>query len=324
MTVGSLSHIILFAITAGVIVLGCVVIRRLPKAWQTVMIVATVLICCGAIFHRYAMNLSWSGDVDLRPLLMQQLQVCNFNFTLLLLALIPRLQLPRQYAFFFSMFAASTTLFALNSAWGGQPWYAPVVFNSWLYHSCAVAAPLFMWSAGWIKPHRRYIAPVSGCVVGYFTVVYIVSEILKKAGIMSPEQSFSYIYKTDGIPILDTFHKWFPAPYWHLYLSLPIIVGFFFLLAAIFNRRITFEPGDGIGKARHVYGVRDDEVTLPDGKGMLKVGCVLAGWRLRDGQGGEKRVYAPGEVVRIGKKNATYYAVWTPTEPPRAKDEEHD
>lgn len=310
MTVGSLTHIIMLICTAGLITLGCVVIRKIPKVWQTVMIIAAVLVCCSCIFFRYGMGLSWEKGINLKPLLMQQLQVCNFNFILLPLALITKFKLPKQYAFYFSMFAASTTLFALSSDWKTLEWYDTYVLNSWVSHSFAIASPLWMWSAGWIKPHRKYILPVSGCVFGYFTIVYIICEIMKGAGLMPLEQSFSFIYKTDGIPIFDTFHKWIPVPYWHLYLAFPIMVGFFFLLSSFFNRSVSFITSSA-DKMLKVYGVIGDEITLLHG-GDSNEGYYLSAWQKLDDEGNEEILYAPGETIKIGKKNIVLRAVWNP------------
>lgn len=308
MTVGSLTHIILLICTAGFITLACVVIRKIPKIWQTVMIWLAVFVCCAFIFYRYAMGLSFERGVNLEPLLMQQLQVCNFNFILLPLALVPKFNIPRQYAFYFSMFAASTTLFAFDPNWGNMPWYAPTVLNSWIYHSFAILSPLLMWSAGWIKPDRKYIPAVSGCVFGYFTLAYIICEILKGAGIMAPEQSFSFIYDTTGIPILDTFHTWIPVPYWHLYLAFPILLAFFYGLSMFFNRKITFDLAGGVGRLRRKYGAIGGELQLPHGGG-LREGYYLAGWKRVDGSNVE---YALGEKIIMEKHNFTLQAIWEP------------
>lgn len=307
MTVGSPSHIILFLITAAFMALSSIAVSKMPRRWQDVMIVISVLICSGCLFYRFAMGLSWEGGITLEPLLLQQLQVCNFNFILLPLMLVPRFKILRQYSFYFSMFAASTTLFALNSRWGGLPWYAPTVFNSWLYHSFAIICPLWMFASGRLRPERKYILPVSGCVFGYFTAVYIISEVLIKAGIITEETSFSYIYNTDGIPILDTFHKWIDVPYFHLYPAFVIVVAFFILLSLPFNRYVSFDGNGGGGKIAKRYGVINRELELPLG-GFIREGFVLVGWS--DSSEGAVVQYAPGSKIIVGKKNIMLYAVW--------------
>ncbi|MBR2966791.1 MAG: YwaF family protein [Clostridia bacterium] len=310
MTFGSTSHIVLFLATVAFTVLTCLAIARLPKVWQTAMIVASVLVCCGAIFFRFAMNLSWTGKVDIVPLLLQQLQVCNFNFILLPLMLVPKLKVARQYAFYFSMFAASTTLVALNSRWDGAPWYSAMVFNSWLYHSMAIVCPLWMVCAGWFKPERKYVLPVSGCVWGYFTIVYVVCEILKANGLMAESQSFSYVYNANGIPVLSTLFKWIGVPYFYLYAVFPIVVAFFYALSAFFNRSVCFHANGGCGKLRKIYGAIGNQIVLPNG-GFCKDGFTFVGWSLSPNS--PTADYQPGATLTVPKRNVVLYAVWQQT-----------
>ena len=307
MTVGSTQHIILFLATAAFTVLSCIAVAKMPRKWQNIMIVASVLVCMGAIFYRFAMGLSLEGKLNIKNLLMEQMQVCNFNFILLPLMLIPKFKLARQYSIYFSMFAASTTLVALNNAWGGANWYEPIVFNSWLYHSLAIICPLWMFAAGGLRPERKYILPVSGCVFGYFSVVYTMSEILKGAGIMPENKSYSYIYNTDGIPILDTIHKWIDVPYWHLVPAFFIVVTFFCLLSIPFTRAVSFDLNGGEGTMKKRYATIGCDVKLPF-YAVDKQGRQSIGWGTDPC--GEVE-YLPGESITVGKKNMRFYAIWS-------------
>lgn len=291
-------------------VLSCLAVAKMPRKWQDVMIVISVVICSSAIFYRYGMGLSWEGGIDWKTFLFQLLQVCNFNFILLPLMLIPKFKLARQYSFYFSMFAASTTLFALNSNWGGADWYEPIVFNSWLYHSFAMICPLWMFASGRLRPERKYVLPVSGCVFGYFALVYTISEILKNAGIMAENQSYSYIYNADGIPILSTFHKWLKVPFWHLLPAFVIVVIFFFLLSLPFTRTVLLVGNGGLSarkkSEKKLYGTTKCGLKLPTG-GFEKESSELIGWS--DTPDGEVK-FALGETITLGKKNMQLYAVW--------------
>lgn len=290
-------------------VLSCLAIAKMPRRWQDVMIVISVVICSSAIFYRYGMGLSWEGGITWKTFLLQMMQVCNFNFILLPLMLIPKFKLARQYSFYFSMFAASTTLFALNNNWGGANWYEPVVFNSWLYHSFAMICPLWMFASGRLRPERKYLIPVSASVFGYFSIVYAISEVLKGVGIMAENQSFSYIYNTDGIPILSTFHKWIGVPYWHLAPAFAIVVAFFCLLSLPFTRTVFFDGNGGLTKRgkgeKRLYGTVRCDLTLLGG-GFLREGYVLVGWS--ETPDGEIK-YDLGENIAVSKK-IRLYAVW--------------
>ena len=307
MTVGSPQHIILFLATAAFTVFSCIAVAKMPRKWQNIMIVASVLTCMGAIFYRFAMGLSLEGKLNIKNLLMEQMQVCNFNFILLPLMLIPKFKLARQYSIYFSMFAASTTLVALNNAWGGANWYEPIVFNSWLYHSLAIICPLWMFAAGRLRPERKYILPVSGCVFGYFTLVYAISEILKSAGIMAENKSYSYIYNTDGIPILSTFHKWINVPYWHLIPAFFIVVAFFCLLSIPFTRAVYFDGNGCISKTKIRFCTIRCDVKLPSNE-FSREDYTLIGWSAVPN--GDVQ-YLPGEKITLGNKNMRLYAIWS-------------
>ena len=307
MTVGSAQHIILFLATAVFAILSSLAVAKMPRKWQNTMIAIAAFVSVSAIFYRYAMGLSWEGGIDVQSLLIQQLQVCNFNFILLPLMLVPKFKLVRQYGFFFSMFAASTTLVALSSSWAGLPWYTPTVLNSWIYHSFAIICPLWMFATGGLRPERKYVLPVSGCVFGYFTLVYGICEILKGEGIIAAEQSFSYIYNADGIPLLSIFYNWIGLPYFHLVPSFILAIAFFYLLSIPFTRSVSFNGNGGSGRIKRIYGTVGVELELP-ASGFSKDGCKLVGWS--DSPDGRIK-YSLAEKIRIGKKNIQLYAAWS-------------
>ena len=170
------THLIFLAVTLLFLGLTSWAVRKMPKKWQTAMFALAALLCAAGIFFRFAMGLSFSGDIRLKPLLLQMMQVCNFNFLLLPLCLIPKCKLLRQYAILFSMVAASTTLFSPSGEWANLPWNDVSILNSWLNHTFAVACPLWMMASGREIPVRKYVLPVAICVVGYFTAEYAVSE----------------------------------------------------------------------------------------------------------------------------------------------------
>ena len=107
MTTGSLPHIILFLSTVIFLILTCLIVSKISRKWQNIMFAFAALMGSGGILFRYALNLSFSDGFDISRLLIQMLQVCNFNFILLILMLVPRFEVARQYSVFFSMFAAA-------------------------------------------------------------------------------------------------------------------------------------------------------------------------------------------------------------------------
>ena len=211
-------------------------ISKLNRKWQNVMFVVGALLCAGGIFYRYGMGLSFEGGFTWKTLGLEMLQVCNFNFILVLLMLIPKFELARQYGIFFSMFAASTTLISLQSNWATMNWYDIQIMNSLLNHVFIIALPLWMLAARRLKPRKEYIWRVAGSVFIYMTVVAIIVTVLMNNGIITEKPPhYSFIYDTYGIEVLDFLWWLIPYPYFYLYPLGPLMVAFFYFLAWAFR-----------------------------------------------------------------------------------------
>lgn len=201
------------------------------------MFVVGALLCAGGIFFRYGMGLSLEGGFTWGTLAKEMLQVCNFNFILVLLMLIPKFELARQYSVFFSMFAASTTLISLQSNWAKLNWYDLTIMNSLINHVFVIALPLWMVAARRLKPRKEYIWKVSLSVFVYMTAVAIIVTVLMKNGVLTdPTPHYSFIYDTYGIGLLEMLYELIPYPYFYLYPIAPVMVGFFYLLAWLFRK----------------------------------------------------------------------------------------
>ncbi len=236
MTIASLPHI-LFLLAAVAFMAGSMwVLSKLPRRWQNVMFVIAVLVCSGLLFFQNAMGLKLDREPNWRGLAMSWLQVCSFNFILVWLMLIPRCELARQYSVFFSMFAASTTLFALLPEWANRPWYHISIVTCLTHHLFAIVVPLWMVATRRLKPRKEYIWKVTACVFVYMTAVAIIVTILMKQGVITnPKPAYSFIYNTTGVPVFDWLWKLIPVPYFYLYPLGPVMVGFFYLLAWLFR-----------------------------------------------------------------------------------------
>ena len=237
MTLFSLTHIIFLIITILIIVFSIVIIRKLKQKTQNIIFIIITSLCSFGIFYRYALNLSFKGSIDITRLLLQLLQVCNFNFILLPLMLIPKFEIARQYSVFFSMFAAATTFIAVSTEFKNYNWYDQIIINSWLNHLFAVLLPILMIATNRIKPNKKYILSVTILVILYFTSVYIISEHLINKGIIPQNKNFSFVYSGNGMPILNTLYEIFPKPYLYLYPILPFMIGFFYLWTIPFKNK---------------------------------------------------------------------------------------
>lgn len=311
MKTGNLNHIILFLVTVAFLVLTSIAISKMKRKWQNVIFVIAVLICSGGIFFRYAMNFSFKEELHIDTLLIQMLQVCNFNFILLPLMLIPKCEIAKQYSIFFSMFAASTTLFSIPSSLALYQWNDVIVLNFWFNHVFAIALPIWMFAAKRLRPQRKYIPAVSACVFGYFTLVYLITEKLMDKGILPAGSSFSYVHDPGGMPLITQLYDLIGVPYWHLLPIFFIMIGFFYLWAMPFNKSVSFRTANGSGKLRRRYGTICNEITLPR-TGFIRDGYELIGWS----ENPESQVaqYELGSKITIGKKNIVLYAVWKPSD----------
>ena len=74
-------------------------------------------------------------------------------------------------------------------------------------------------------------------VIAYFTVVAGVSFLLISRGVITAENSFSFVFSTDGIPVFEFLYKLIPAPYFYLYPLLPVLALYFYLLARLAQGR---------------------------------------------------------------------------------------
>lgn len=231
-----LTHIIFLLITILIITISIVMIRKTTKKTQNIIFIIIAVLCSLGIFYRYALDLSLNKPINITRLLLQLLQVCNFNFILLPLMLIPKFELARQYSIFFSMFAAMSTFIAVSSDFKNYNWYDQTIINSWLNHLFAVLLPILMVATKRLKPNKKYIPHVTILVIIYFTTVYIISELLINKGIITQDKNFSFVYNSSGLPILDTLYKLIPIPYLYLYPILPFMIMFFYLLSKIFKK----------------------------------------------------------------------------------------
>lgn len=234
MTLFSFTHIIFLLVTIVFILSTMYLITKLNRKWQNIMFIFAVIMCSGGIFFRYAMGLGFN-KINIETLLIQMLQVCNFNFILVPLMLIKKNEIARQYSFMFSMFAASTTLFALSKDWANLNWYDINIINSWLNHTFAIALPLWMFSARLLKPKKEYVLKVTIMVIIYFILSFIIQELLKASNDIYSSLNLSFIYGDKSIFVFDYLYKIIKLPCFYLIPLIPFMILFFIGLTKIFK-----------------------------------------------------------------------------------------
>lgn len=236
MTTGSISHIILLIATIIFIIISSIIISKAPRKLQNIMYCFAAIVGSGGIFFRYAMDLSFKNGIDIQSLLIQMLQVCNFNFILLPLMLIPKFEGIRQYSVFFSMFAASTTLLSIPNSLNVNEWNDILFLNFWFNHVFAIALPVWMIASKRLCPRKKYIPIVSLCVFLYFSIVYLATEGLMTMEIIPQGSSFSYVHDPKGMPIITWLYNLIGLPFVHLIPLFPVLIIFFYLWTIPFKK----------------------------------------------------------------------------------------
>ena len=229
------THLIVLLITVAFYAVTMFAASKLSRKGQNVLFGVGALLCAGGIFFRYAMGLEFTADFDIQTLAVQMLQVCNFNFVLVLLMLVPKFELARQYSIFFSMFAAATVMLSIPGRFADKSWYHPEFLNFWLNHVFAIGLPLWMLAAGRLKPQKKYIFPVAACVVVYFFAVYGLTEWLHATGALAKTTTFSYVYDPTGVGLLEWMYKLIPVPCFYLIPLIPPMLLFFWGLTVLFK-----------------------------------------------------------------------------------------
>ena len=229
------THLAILLMTIAFFAVTMFAAHKASRRGQNIMFAIGAFLCAGGIFWRYAMGMKLSADFDFQTLAIQMLQVCNFNFVLVLLMLIPKCELARQYSIMFSMFAAATVMLSIPKRYADGPWYDLDLMNFWFNHVFAIALPLWMLAAGRLKPQKKHILPVAVCVVVYFLVSYGCTEWLHTTGKLPESTTFSYIYDPEGVGLLELLYEWIPVPCFYLVPLIPPMLGFFWLLALLFK-----------------------------------------------------------------------------------------
>lgn len=233
MTFLSTTHLVFLTATIGFLVLSAFVVSRLAPRTQNLLFLLAALGCVAGIFSLYGVN---GNDPTPGVLLMQMLQVPAFNLILVLLMMIPRFELARQYGAMFSMFATFAYLVFIPDSWASLNWYQPEIAIFWLSNLCAIALPVWMIAARCLKPRREYISWVLGCVFLYFSISYMATSALNTMGILAPENSFALFAQPASCPLLAILYNKIPHAYFYLWPLLPVVYIFFRLYCLLFRK----------------------------------------------------------------------------------------
>lgn len=233
MTIGGTAHIFMVICLFIIGILLFFIVRLSSEKIQNIIIYVTIGVCITGIFFLHATH--YGTDLDLKNFLIQMLQVCNFNFILLILCLFKRNELARQYLFFFSMPMALSTFVSYPSDVEGSKWWSIVSLTFWINHFLIALVPILMISARKFKPKKEYIYKVILSIFAYFLIAFIFNYILNGFSI-DGDHNHSYTMGPDSIMLLEPMFKLIPVPFVYLLPMVPILTIVYWFIAKLFEK----------------------------------------------------------------------------------------
>lgn len=234
MTIGGTAHILMILSSIVISVALFLVVKYSKEKIQNIIIYTLTFICVFGIFFLHGTH--YFTDFDLPNLMIQMLQVCNFNFILLPLCLFKRNELARQYLFYFSMPMALSTFVTYPSDVEGSMWYSVVTLTFWSNHLLIGLIPFLMIATKKFKPRKDYVLKVSACVFGYFAIAFMGNIILNNFDFNNIVHNHSYTMGADSIMILKPMFALIPIPFVYLIPILFVLTFIFWLESKLFEK----------------------------------------------------------------------------------------
>lgn len=246
MTIGGLAHILMIVASLIIGVGLFLIVKYCKPKVQNIIIYTLSGICVFGIFFLHATK--YFTTFDIKNLLIQMLQVCNFNFILIPLCLFKRNELARQYLFFFSMPMALSTFVSYPSDVEGSMWYSVITLTFWINHFLIALLPFLMIATKRFKPRLNYTWKVILCILAYFLIAFLGNYLLNGFQVIGPH-NHSYTMGADGIMLLIPLFKLIPIPFVYLLPLLPILYLLYWIAAKLFVKYNVPEPfGIGLNK----------------------------------------------------------------------------
>jgi uncharacterized membrane protein YwaF len=248
MTIGGVAHILMILASIAIGIILFFVVRNSSERVQNNIIYTLMGVCVFGIFFLHGTR--YFTTFDLKNLLVQMLQVCNFNLILIPLCLFKRNELARQYLFLFSMPMALSTFVAYPGDVEGSMWYSIVCLTFWINHFLIALIPILMVATGRFKPRKDYVYKVIICVFIYFAIAFIGNYVLN-GFVIHGDHNHSYTMEGDGIMLLMPLYRLIPIPFVYLLPIIPVLLVVYFGVAKLFEKyKTSGSIGFKIGKRR--------------------------------------------------------------------------
>ena len=233
MTIGGTAHILMIMASIIIGVASFFVVKKVNEQTQNIIIFCLTGICVFGIFFLHGTH--YFTRFDIENLMVQMLQVCNFNFILLPLCLFKKNELARQYLFFFSMPMALSTFVTFPSDIEESMWYSVECLTFWINHFLIALIPILMLATRRFKPRIEYVWKVVLCIFVYFLIAFIGNFILNGFSIMGPH-NHSYTMEAGSIMILEPLFKLIPIPFVYLLPVLLVLSVIYYGVAKLFHK----------------------------------------------------------------------------------------
>ena len=241
MTLGGSAHILMIIASIVIGVSLFLIVRHAKEKTQNIIIYSAIGVCIFGIFFLHGTR--YFTTLDIENLLIQMLQVCNFNFILLVLCLFKRNELARQYLLLFSMPMALSTFVSYPGDIEGSMWYSVVCLTFWCNHFLIALIPLLMIAARKLKPRCDYVLKVTISILIYFLIAFIGNYILNGFAIEGPH-NHSYTMGSDSIMLLKPIYELIPIPFVYLLPVLLVLYFLYYLVAKLFKN---YKVNDSFG-----------------------------------------------------------------------------
>lgn len=233
MAIGGMAHLLMVLVSFIVGVLLFFLVKYSNEKVQNSIIFALSVFCMMGIFFLHGTK--YGTTLDLKNLLIQMFQVCNFNLILLPLCLFKRNELARQYLFLFSMPMALSTFVSYPGDVSGSMWYSIVCLTFWCNHFLIVMIPILMVATKKFKPQKQYLSKVIVCIFTYFLISFVVNYILNGFHLYG-NHNHSYTMDPGGIMILKPIYDIISIPFVYLWPVLIILILLYSAVIKIFEK----------------------------------------------------------------------------------------
>jgi uncharacterized membrane protein YwaF len=222
-------HILSLLVGAGLLVGLYFILKNRSQRVQ--ILVLGILSFAGISSDIYNM-LAWGSPLEYLPL-----HLCSLNALLLPIAVFTRSKILSNLLLVWSLGAAAALL--LNQAAAEATLFSIPFCTYYFAHLADLGIPILLFKLHLTKKDPRCILSTIGITMGVYTLIHFLNlglnALFAQNGIMSGDAllQVNYMYSlAQENPLLQVFYSIIPAPYWYMYMIVPILVVYLLIVYA--------------------------------------------------------------------------------------------